>query len=1396
MARKLQAQLDARRTRLDEDLKSRRIALTSKPGEEASWMAKLITTIVNNIEVKIEGVSVRYEDAISNPSHALACGINMKGIFLETADENFSPVPFYSDMGKLYKVARLDSFVLHWQSDVQFASESCCWKERLACTNEQHFVVHPLALTLKLTLISKSAAPNPAPACTSDLLAQRAQREPRISAVAEVESVRLSLRPAVLRDAAILADALAAHRARSRRLARRPVVACYRGHYGEWWRYAIQEAAREASSRRFRLESMVASARNAKEYVPLFRRHLAVLPLPRLSEAEAARLLQIEDDSPDEFVYALRGRVQQAVEVQARDLVEQAQGAQKVTRGVMQRLRCGLGLAWTSGEVTHDVLVGGVRVTLTPAQAQAIEGLFSDPCCDEQEARAEDSDVLHCLQLRVGEVSINLQLPTFPEQPTKLIACLDLVQTQVCVSLRKQGYSISASLLGVSIRSCTGGDSPDVLYINNGALEGASAAASEECIVPFVTTFVEYLPLDGHCDYVVRAAVLPVVGVLRPEWVRAVSSWCSDAANVGSRYSEASSRGADALAETLHRGRSKANTALAGMWLTRVVIDMLCTIESATLRFISIVNAEVSDSGLTGRHALSQDIQGLIEVRLGRFLAKTRLADACDSDQDGQYDQFFVGVTGFEVLACDGKDTKEVFGENISKNCCAGSCGADLWRMMGPLSVSAEVDLAITRDMPTVTLIKVCCKMQCPTVKVHDELLWIFERVIRGFNSAWTLESSLHTSNCQMSKSSRQTCAFKLNEFGENLQTPGHNIQLHKTSLFSMFRSAPSRKALSVPGSDRKLLYSRWKLVDFDFHLIDTLVIELTERNNHKTLLLLSAEDFKISVVLRNFSLDFEIRLLRVDIKDNVLYNDARDSQTVGDLGYLLKTRRVNKEPGTVSQDFLNIKAAVIDKCSPEYQSSVTDLKLDVKVGFVEISLYQQSLVTLIKWFEKMLKLKSSPAQATALNRLKTTHNHPGFPSYWLRNSYLENHNFLARASFSNLDIMLIQNIGGKLFQIAYVEVIGARLSLAAAESIHTEFTLENFKLLDPNQIHPTTSDLGCQNIFLPLKEVNYGDCNLVEIAFSSIPARHENRVSTEVRGFQINICLVFAENLARYIQDFDTWWAPKQICVSAEDIESGTPDFLSVECIFHKFEVFIPIDQAQGPKGAGVLMRISDAQLHNHDAQLCCTLIYSFNIIRVDSSVSEIFKTNAVVYYRDKMTMLGITCDQQQFTCQVKLKSTLLRIKAQDLISLTETSCNTVAETCFLFKKFSREESKGKSEMLFPSELTDKKAPTIEGKCIKVEIDVLEAIFLGQCAITAAPDELCITVKSINGTAQLFPDGTREVQLTLGRLAVDFLTSKFHSFKNIMVSVCQYSYNYMFVLTDALDNLSDYHLD
>ncbi len=68
----------------------------------------------------------------------------------------------------------------------------------------------------------------------------------------------------------------------------------------------------------------------------------------------------------------------------------------------------------------------------------------------------------------------------------------------------------------------------------------------------------------------------------------------------------------------------------------------------------------------------------------------------------------------------------------------------------GPLSLSAEADMAIVRTGPTITLIKIRFRMLCPKLKIDNVLPWLFDQVLRAFISGWASGGGLHTSECQV----------------------------------------------------------------------------------------------------------------------------------------------------------------------------------------------------------------------------------------------------------------------------------------------------------------------------------------------------------------------------------------------------------------------------------------------------------------------------------------------------------------------------------------------------------------------------------------------------------------------------------------------------------------------
>ena len=73
----------------DEETKVKRLKKAEE--ENDSVLGKLKMKILNNIQVKIENIHIRYQDDLSNPENPFALGITLDELYAESADENWVP---------------------------------------------------------------------------------------------------------------------------------------------------------------------------------------------------------------------------------------------------------------------------------------------------------------------------------------------------------------------------------------------------------------------------------------------------------------------------------------------------------------------------------------------------------------------------------------------------------------------------------------------------------------------------------------------------------------------------------------------------------------------------------------------------------------------------------------------------------------------------------------------------------------------------------------------------------------------------------------------------------------------------------------------------------------------------------------------------------------------------------------------------------------------------------------------------------------------------------------------------------------------------------------------------------------------------------------------------------
>eukprot|EP00741_Cyanophora_paradoxa_P002658 tig00000615_g2579.t1 len=89
-------------------------------GRIGSWVEKLLTSVLSNVQVIISSVHFRFEDAVTSPEHPFAFGVTMEALSARSCDARWQPAyvdPGLGGAGFLYKLLRWESFAVYWDYD-------------------------------------------------------------------------------------------------------------------------------------------------------------------------------------------------------------------------------------------------------------------------------------------------------------------------------------------------------------------------------------------------------------------------------------------------------------------------------------------------------------------------------------------------------------------------------------------------------------------------------------------------------------------------------------------------------------------------------------------------------------------------------------------------------------------------------------------------------------------------------------------------------------------------------------------------------------------------------------------------------------------------------------------------------------------------------------------------------------------------------------------------------------------------------------------------------------------------------------------------------------------------------------------------------------------------------
>ncbi|KAL9586008.1 MAG: hypothetical protein Q9203_004021 [Teloschistes exilis] len=82
-----------------------------------SFTESLTTAIVDNLQVSIKNIHIRYEDTISAPGHPFALGLTLKEFSAVSTDQDWRPSFVQSSLGTTHKLVVLGELAFYWNTD-------------------------------------------------------------------------------------------------------------------------------------------------------------------------------------------------------------------------------------------------------------------------------------------------------------------------------------------------------------------------------------------------------------------------------------------------------------------------------------------------------------------------------------------------------------------------------------------------------------------------------------------------------------------------------------------------------------------------------------------------------------------------------------------------------------------------------------------------------------------------------------------------------------------------------------------------------------------------------------------------------------------------------------------------------------------------------------------------------------------------------------------------------------------------------------------------------------------------------------------------------------------------------------------------------------------------------
>lgn len=241
----------------------------------SAWMSfgtSFIGTIIENLQVQIRDVHIRYEDNISIPMHPVACGFSLESLTAQSCDENWVPKFVFREQRDVmaFKLVELDNMSIYLNKDAEMfgdlPTEELLAKMSLhnsaGISEKNEYILNPVTAS---ATIKRNCSEKPL----------TARKTPRVVCDLQLGNVQLDITDKQYQCAVTSARTL--HQLHKNRAYWRwrphdPV----QGNTRAWWQYAITCHMEAIHDRHFSAswDSVLQKARDNVKYIQAFKKYL------------------------------------------------------------------------------------------------------------------------------------------------------------------------------------------------------------------------------------------------------------------------------------------------------------------------------------------------------------------------------------------------------------------------------------------------------------------------------------------------------------------------------------------------------------------------------------------------------------------------------------------------------------------------------------------------------------------------------------------------------------------------------------------------------------------------------------------------------------------------------------------------------------------------------------------------------------------------------------------------------------------------------------------------------------------------------------------------------------------------------------------------------------------